>query len=187
MTCVLALRTPRGILMASDSIECAGPEASTLRVADAKLFRVAGMLAGSSGSTRVAQLLRFARLPTAKGTTRDLVRTLVPAIRRAIERGGHVAPPKDDDGEPSQAAMDGDLLLAVRGSIFRVNSDLSVTSSTREYDAVGVGAAWATGSLYTTRDTKLSPERRVTLALEASAEHCALVRGPWVIKWARRK
>lgn len=70
------------------------------------------------------------------------------------------------------------LLIGVKGKIYEHEaSGLTLVSYERDFIAIGSGAEYAMGSLYTTQNHK-DPKRRLTLALNAACEYSTSCIGP---------
>lgn len=143
---------------------------------DPKVFRNGPFLFGFCGSFRAGQVLahRFLppELPTADtALERYMVLDFVDALRDCLKAAG-VA--RSYSGQESG----GCFLAGVRGRLFQVDSDYQVGEARDGFDAVGCGAAYALGSLFTSQG---KPEVRIRTALEASERHSGGVRGPFLV------
>ena len=148
------------------------------RLRSPKVFQRDGLLFGISGEMRVGQLIQHVfDLPTTpeeQDAEQFLVRELCGGLRVFLrEHASDLLPSLDDDEEKWQ------LLVGVKGRLFRVCSHLSVTESATGYDAVGAATPLALGSLASTEGR--SPQERVETALRASERHHGGVAGPFTV------
>lgn len=177
MTCIVGVQTSNGVVIGGDSAGVAG-YVLTHR-ADPKVFRNGSYLIGFTTSFRMGQLIRYADLPkpldrTADELDRFMATDFVEGIRASLKAGGYAK--KDSDREEG-----GCFLVGVSGRLFRVEGDYQVGRTIDDYQACGCGDEVAYGSLYATRDSGLSPRKRVTLALKAAAHHSTGVAGPFTV------
>lgn len=168
MTCVVAIVTGHQILMGADSLIQGGSVAWT--AGSPKIWKAgAGKFAiGFCGGLDWGEVLRYrVRWPT---RTTDLPRRLKDCIQGAVDRAG--LDTKDEKFE-------GEALVCHDGTIYTVDSHLTViTDTTRDYAAIGT-ADIANGVLHATKG-RWGPKQRILAALQASAEHSTTVRQPWV-------
>jgi ATP-dependent protease HslVU (ClpYQ) peptidase subunit len=181
MTCVVAVKYQGGVLMMADSCGSDGWNSVTRR--DQKIYRVGESLIGFTTSYRMGQLLGLnLRLPLKDpkiSTFEWMVRDVVPAIRTTLSDGGWLR----KEHERLEA---GTFLMAVRGEIFMVDSDLQVSDSSHPFDACGSGAQVALGSLYNSAIGLMNAppydaaHEFAARALLAASEFCAHVRPPFI-------
>jgi hypothetical protein len=142
--------------------------------ADSKVFTNGPYVMGFTSSFRMGQLLRYAL--TAPEPDGDLeafmATTFVDAVRETLKTGGWLK--KDSEREDG-----GTFLVGVQGRLFRVGDDFQVGEAVDGYAAVGCGQDIAAGALYATARSRMAPEKRIKLALEAAERFSAGVRGPF--------
>lgn len=178
MTCIAALATSDGrVVMGGDSAGV--DERLDLGIiAETKVWQQGPVLIGSSGSFRVAQLIRYKLTLPAPDPLVDplvyLVDPFVDAMREALGIGGSLITWQDTATE----WIDGGFLIGFAGRVFEMYSDFGIGELVHGYGATGCGAPFAVGSLASTEHLRVSPQRRIELALEASERHSAGVRGP---------
>lgn len=176
MTCVVGLVDSGKVWLGADSATTW--DNTRLQVtSNPKVFRVAKFLVGSSGSGRTQRILRHGWVPPPqrKLPLEQYVSTVVvDSIRKALMEGG-VAEKKDNVEDAS-----GDVLLAYRGHLFRMDSDYNVDEARLPYDAVGCGCHIALGAMYANKGAP--PKQRVLTALRASQEFNWGVRGPFTVE-----
>lgn len=181
MTCVVGIEKDGIVYIGADS---AAIDAGTLSIstrADEKVF-LAGddeILVGFSGSFRVGQLLRYAlEFPEAsrkKSPMAFMVTDFMNAVRQL--QSVHGALKKENEEE----SHDGPFLVGYAGKLYCIESDFQVGCPADGYDALGCGSQIALGALFATKNLKLTPVERITLALEAASEYSAGVRKPFRI------
>ncbi len=186
MTCIVGIETRDGVVMGGDS--CTSDGYSLHSMAGAKVFRVGRYVFGVAGSGRVSDLVRYAVAlpdPPQRGLHRFLVRLVVPLLRKAASKGGHmlIGSPAHSDGPGGGDALDSAILVGVRGRLFTIGGDFCVDDHREGYTAAGSGAMVALGSLHSTAGR--APRTRVRMALEAAEAHAEGVRRPFRIVTGR--
>lgn len=198
MTCIVALKEKGTVWLGADS---AGVGGYSIRSrADPKIYRVGSMLLGFTSSFRMGQLLGYKlKLPDDTdprvSVEKWMATDFIDACRTCFKEGGWMR--KDHDVEEA-----GFFLVAYRGRIFEVESDLQVAETLDPFAAVGCGEDLALGSLYSTSSiitsdvsghwvgegnpvpmhAGLDPEARVRMALRAAAHFSAGVREPFLVE-----
>lgn len=177
MTVVVGVEHPGGVVMGADSIGIDEDFRATVR-SDEKLFRSGDFLIGFAGSFRAGQLLRYSFVPPVRPLhSFDVMRYMcvdfVDGMRECLSAGG-VASMRDGVEEG------GNFLVALGAQLFNIDPDYQVGRAACGYAAIGIGEPYAEGALYATRKSK-QHKARVLTALEAASEHCAVVRGPFVV------
>jgi ATP-dependent protease HslVU (ClpYQ) peptidase subunit len=178
MTAIVGLVQDGTVYIGGDS---AGSDGWRLTVrADSKVFRNGRFLFGFTTSFRMGQLIRYGLKPpklkgAAGGGRLDefMATTFIDAIRDCLKAGGWAK--KEHDREEG-----GTFLVGVAGQLFTVHEDYQVAKAADSFAAVGSGEEIALGALYATAHTKLSPRRRVNVALRAAERFSSGVRGPFV-------
>jgi len=182
MTCIVGLTHAGGVTLGADSQVTTGWVHAPLADSQGKIFRVGKMLIGGTGTLRQLQLAQYALAlpehPSDMACMTYLVTRFVDAMRDCLKNGGHATKDKDQESTP------GALLIAYYGRLFNLASDYAVQETADSYYAVGSGQEVALGSLHTSArmGELLSPEKRVTWALEAAATFSNGVGGPFVIE-----
>lgn len=179
MTAIVGLVHDNTVYLGGDSAGVAG-YSLTVR-ADAKVFTTGPYVMGFTSSFRMGQLLRYSFKPPKwmdQGVeeTRDVPRfmatTFVDAVRETLKTGGWLK--KDSEREDG-----GTFLVGAAGRLFEIHDDFQVGEAADGYAAVGCGDDIALGALYATARSRMKPQRRVRLALEAAERFSAGVRGPF--------
>lgn len=181
MTCIVGLvdKETGKVWMGADSL-ATGDNGGTSITSYKKLFRVGNFLIGCAGSPTPGQRMRYMlKLPEYENTLEDeqeniscyIVTKLVDAIKECVD----AAKLKDDDK--------GYFLVGFKGRLFGIYpDDYQVDEDVCGYNAIGSSAHIALGSLWTSASMGIAAEDRVRLALRASAELNAFVRGPFIIE-----
>lgn len=176
MTLIVGIKTKGGVLLAADSLASNGH--TKRERADAKYYAYNKRVAiGYTTSYRFGQIASWHVSPGKPKRDDDefewAVKTYIPALRAALKDHGWL---KTKDGQEEG----GSLLLAVRGRLFSVESDLQISEDDYGYMAVGSGAQVAFGALYATReDVTLTPEARSWIAYLAAKDVIPGVGGNW--------
>lgn len=162
--------------MGGDSARTSADGDQTLR--SPKIFERRGLLFGFSGEARIIQLLEHVYdFPVpAEGQNIDqfVIRDFCCGLRAfLLENASELLPSLDDDEEIWQ------LLVGVRGRVFRICSHLSCSESATGYEAIGSGSPLALGSLASTEG--MTAEERVAKALSAAERHNQSVAGPFTV------
>lgn len=143
--------------------------------ADPKLFHNGPFLIGFTSSYRMGQLLRYKlvvpRHSKSKDTLEYMVTGFIEAVRVTLRDGGYML-------TQSGREEAGIFMVGYRGQLYVVHTDLQVSCTTRNFDAIGSGYAYALGSLQT--DLTSGPEARLQQALHAAACLCTDVKAPFI-------
>lgn len=181
VTCIVGLEHNNTVYIGGDS---AGVEAYSLAIcgrADEKVFinDTGEFIMGFCGSFRIGQLLRYALTVPEQSQRKDdmayMVTDFIDAVRAMQKDKGSMK--KENELEEHDAAF----LVGYRGKLYVVESDFQVGRPIENYAAVGCGAPIALGAMFATRNSNLSPENRIELALSAAAEYNAGVRAPFLV------
>jgi len=147
VTCVTGVRTTTGVLLAADSQM--SWENGNRMSRDAKTIQLSDILAVAyCGSGRLGQLLQYHLdelddPPLGRDEQRWAVRDFVPYLRGVTEAEGHLHIHRNVE-ELGESAF----LFAVRGRLFMVESDFSVTEHRYAFDALGSGMETAIGAMH---------------------------------------
>jgi ATP-dependent protease HslVU (ClpYQ) peptidase subunit len=183
MTCIAAIALPSGeTWVGGDSAGTNTSSQQTIHV-DPKVFFVRNesgdeFLFGCSTSFRMMQLLQYVFKPPrydGGDLHRYMVAEFVEAVRSVLKSGGFAR-------KEAEREQGGKFLVGFRGHLFLIDSDYQVAEANCGYNAIGSGGDLAIGSLYTTEKQDISPEKRLTIALQAAAYHNSDVREPFIIR-----
>jgi ATP-dependent protease HslVU (ClpYQ) peptidase subunit len=163
MTCIVGLVDGGRVWMGGNSAGVAGLDIS-LR-ADRKVFRNGEFLIGFTSSFRMGQLLHFRLQPPPLQPDQDLFRYMVcdfvEAVRTCLKDGGFAH--RSNDVETG-----GFFLVGTQGRLFSIQDDYQVSEFSRGYHAIGCGAHYALGALYSSAG---QPADSRVLGALATAEH----------------
>lgn len=177
MTCIVALETPDGVWMGGDRMASSSWESIDLDMP--KIFRNGSALIGNCGSVRHHQLWQYSvNIPEDRLTwdvDRWVAHDLTWSVRHAFEQHGAKAVKDGVD-------RGGNVLFAIRGRVYEIQSDYSFTRARSGEYAVGSGWMVAFGALHATRDWP-DPRARVLAALTAAADCTPFVSGPFDIEF----
>lgn len=172
MTCIVGLVENGTVMIGGDSAGVAGYHVQ-LR-ADEKVFRNGEFIFGFTSSFRMGQLLRwkFVPPPLEKGESEEkyLHTRWIDGVIELLKNNGYAVVSQNE-------LSGGTFLFGFRGKLYLVDSDFQIGQAQRSYDAVGCGAYYALGSLYSTDG--LEQKRRVTEALHAASYFSAGVYPPF--------
>lgn len=136
-----------------------------------KVVKIGGYLVGSSGPTRLCDILQV-HMPEIEPKPKDvplrvhLLKTWITSLREMMSREGYKKNDKSADD------FDGLFLVAKAGEICVIFNNFSVWSPEDDYYAIGSGEAFALGSLETSSLLGVkSPKKRIELALHCSIKH----------------
>lgn len=181
MTCIVGLEQDGIVYIGGDS---AGIDSWNLAIcgrADEKVFITDSgeFIMGFSGSFRVGQLLRYALETPEQSQKKDdmayMVTDFVDAVRNMQREKGVLK--KDNELEEHEGAF----LVGYKGKLYVVESDFQVGKPIENFTSIGCGSQVALGSMFATRNSNISPQNRIELALMAAEQYSAGVRGPFLI------
>jgi ATP-dependent protease HslVU (ClpYQ) peptidase subunit len=128
---------------------------------------------GFCGDTAHGEALRSAGLPNRR--SRESARRYVERVAALLSelRAKTSVESKRDEWSAS-------FVCCVLGEVWAID-DGAVTRNRNGYQAIGAGYEFAMGALHAalTCTCEVGPDRALDAALEASAAHCAMVRGPF--------
>lgn len=177
MTCIVGLVHQGEVFIGGDSAGVAGYD-FTVR-ADKKVFTNGEFVIGFTTSFRMGQILRYAFKPPRREESKDIfeymVTDFVDAVRQAFTAKGYLR--KENEVESG-----GVFVVGYRGRLFIIDSDYQVAEAMANYTSVGSGSDLAKGSLFSTKNSELTPEERIEIALSAAQEHNAGVGAPFYME-----
>lgn len=176
MTCIVGVEHNGKVIIGGDSAGTDSWGRQHVR-ADEKVFKVGEFAYGFCGSFRAGQLLRFRVEPPAFNEGQSLYEYLatnfVDELRNRLGLGGTR---RVENGVESQGSA---FLVGARGQLFMVMGDFQVGRTVDGYAAVGSGQEVAVGALHATAGLRMTPRRRLTLALDAAAYFDSAVAPPF--------
>lgn len=181
MTCIVGTRSRKGVILGGDSLGSAGLDCEVRN--DPKVGRVGDYVFGYCGSYRMGQVLLYDFDPpepsrrTAPEVFRFLVSEFIPTLREAMAIAG-VTKVENSVEELDCASF----LVGIYGNLFYVDQDYQVGWPSTNYWAVGSGAPYAIGSMYTAYKAKKRGEDLLMTGLTAAETFNAGVRAPFTFE-----
>jgi ATP-dependent protease HslVU (ClpYQ) peptidase subunit len=181
MTVLVGIEHEDHVLIGGDS--AAASEHRIIPRAGGKVHKLgARLVVGCAGSVRAQQILRYdLEVPDRIDSPNPqewMVTRFIPNLRQAFKDGGHA---KTIDGQEDGEVY---LLVGIENELFAVWNDYQVERSQLGYHALGSGAYFALGSLFTSRDC--SPHTRLYQAMEAAACFNTHVAPPFTVETTER-
>lgn len=177
MTCIVGIvdKKENRVIVGGDSAESAGNSIYIRK--DTKVFKNGDFVIGCTSSFRMIQLLRFSFKPPE--ITKDIYEYMctdfINAVRVCFKDGGYLQ--KNEGGDD----IGGTFLVAYKNRLFKIENDFQVAENLDGFDAVGCGADFALGVLFSFQSQDITTEDKVLKSLEA-AEYLALgVCRPFII------
>lgn len=176
MTCVVGIEYDGRVYMASDSSSVSGWDKTSISFP--KMFYVRGLMIGYTSSFRMGQILEYELDVPARASGESkigyIIKSVVPAIRSVLKDHGYMG------SDSERREYGGQLMIGCDGELFVVHSDFQVSRNSCGYAAIGVGAAYAYGSMFSSGNLAgdASPDVRLHEAMTAAAEFCIGVSGP---------
>lgn len=174
MTCIVALRDGKRVLVGADSAASGGT--SSIARADTKIFRNGKYVIGCTHDYRTLQILKHESLsqPNVKVKPDQHIYNLTHEIRKLFKQ--HEAVPITDSRPGG-----GHWLIAWDAHLYEIYSDYQYARYREPYAACGCGEDFALGSLYSTAGQSKTPQERVKLALKAATHFSGAVKPPFKI------
>jgi 20S proteasome alpha/beta subunit len=147
VTVVVGVVGRKGVLLAGDSQ--ASTSYSNRKYAEAKTFSISEVLAVAyCGSGRLGQVLihhldELDDPPLGRDEMRWMVRDFIPFLRDVTEQAGHLHIHHNVEHLGESA-----FLMGVRGRLFTVDADMSVSEHVLPFDALGSGEDAAIGAMH---------------------------------------
>jgi ATP-dependent protease HslVU (ClpYQ) peptidase subunit len=185
MTVIIGLVAHETVYIGADSLASTG--CIEQEMSSPKVFRCEGQdcLIGYSGTVRMANLLHHKFVlpehPPGMSTEKYLTTLFVDGLRATLKEAGTAAKTNE------QETTTGSMLVGYRGGLYKIGYDYGLMESAASFDAVGSGEEIALGAIHATQGMDLQPRKRIRLALEAAADLCRGVRGPFVIESLPKK
>ncbi len=192
MTTIVGVETEEGCVIGCDSLVAYDDELSYVVRTDVdKIWRTRDTVMGVAGSIRIGQALKHylvvPSLPKQDSLEDWMVTDFVGAVRHALTEAGH------GNGESPWT-----LLIGVADTLWMVDAGMGVTRCQDGHLAIGSGAGFAMGSLYTTKMMDIAerqiakdmsarvfppitPEARIHFALASAERYNAATNDPYII------
>jgi ATP-dependent protease HslVU (ClpYQ) peptidase subunit len=180
MTCIVGFidKYKKQMWMGGDSAGVGGLDIRSRK--DVKVFEKDGMLIGYTSSFRMGQLLRckFRRPPLKEGQDvyEYMCTDFMDAIRSLFKSNGYARVENNEE-------TIGVFLVAFKGRLFKIESDLQVGENNYPYDACGCGENYAISAVHMlVKYVRLGKDEEfVEIGLKCAAEFSAGVRSPFKI------
>ena len=148
--------------------------------AEGKVFRLGEFIIGTSGTTRVRQVISHLYEPPAieGDLAAYMVRQFIPGLRELMkEHGGEI------ETDSKTVEIDGHCLIGVRGKLFCIDGGYGLFQPRLPYAAIGCAAQEALAAMYTAYSLLDAPlaEDIVNRGLLAAAEFDTSVRPPFTV------
>jgi len=145
VTCVVVIKDSDTIVMGADRSVLINDEIYINK--HPKIFTVKNMLIGVSGDWRGANLIQYSmNVPNIENVDemQYLVGYFVPSMQKIFRASCYTS------SESCKEFCDSRLLVVINSRIFRIGADYSVTEFEDGYAAIGTGAPYALGSIFST-------------------------------------
>jgi ATP-dependent protease HslVU (ClpYQ) peptidase subunit len=169
MTCIVAVLKGKTVFLGGDRAATDGHLNRTI-LKEPKVFIKGELGFGVCGSPKVMDALKHSiEMPTqSSGDDRAfLVSELVPAIREGLVKLDAAGVDSSPFGGGSGVTYEGEIIVAYRGKLYRMQSNFQLIEGGEGYASVGSGSQLALGSLAATKKWS-NAKKRVLAALEAS-------------------
>lgn len=171
MSCIIGLKHGKSIYIGADS--AATTEDGDIRpIKVQKIFRKGNFLIGFAGSVRTGQLLNtnFFEPP-------DDIYEFVEVMRGLLTDTGAIV-----TAEGGVLMLQSCFIIAHKGKLYEILSDLQVNEVDGEFTSIGSGAHYALAALHIYCEYDMKPTEIINESLKVASEFQATVRGPWVIE-----
>jgi ATP-dependent protease HslVU (ClpYQ) peptidase subunit len=179
MTCIVAIKENGTVYVGADSAAANGWEIFSSKLE--KVFVKGEFIIGYTTSFRMGQLLQYKlnapNQPDGMDDTEYMATAFVDCVRECLSSGGFST---IRDGQESG----GQFIVGYRGEIYNIEVDYQVNIHMDDYAAVGCGANFALGSLFSSASNE--PQSRILLALEAASHFSNGVCAPFCVKTAMK-
>lgn len=184
MTCIAGVADGKNVWIGGDSASGGEDGWAIARVVAPKVFplQIKGtnqrLLIGYTSSFRMGQIIQYHLrlpdnpIPVPGLEQRYVIDPLIPLIRAALKEHGFT---KIEHNEETG----GVFLIGLQGHLFRIDSDFHVRERLDGYEAIGCGAAFALGALWTNRLAGVDPAASVFQALRAAGHLSGGVANPF--------
>ena len=185
MTCIVAIKDKDTNLIHIAGDSAASSDSVKMVRSDSKVFMTGKFLMGFAGSFRFGQLIQFGftppKHPENKSTHAYMCTDFIKKMHKSLEVHRFVGNNKINDDLPESQ-----LLIAYRNELFLMDIDYHMGISSTNYMAIGGASELALGSLHTTNALCtdgyiITPEIRLTMALNAASEFSTSVAPPYTM------
>lgn len=171
MTCIVGLVSEGITYMGGDSSASDGYTVDA--IATPKVFKTGEYLIGWCGSFRFAQIIQYMTgftSPSGRDIDAFMAVEFAAEIRKSLKTNKYDVKKNESD-----------LLVGLRGRLYRLQTDFSIIRVRTSYDVIGSGTDVALGALHALHPYDIAPRERVMAALKAATVHGPFIRGPYTI------
>jgi len=171
MTCIVAISDGSTVYMGG---ERGHSDSHTIASSSSpKIFEVGSYLIGYAGNTGIGQAVinnfEFPPLPRSNKIESHMLRVFIPSLRKFIKDNDIKMPDNEDDNAG--------FIVGVKGHVFEI--DMTDYQCVEYHElAIGSGAGYAYGSLYTTSSLDINPIDRIYMAVNAAITYSPSCSGP---------
>lgn len=145
---------------------------------DKKIFKNGDFIFGCITSWRMIQLLKYSFVPpqiNSDDIHHYMCTDFIESIKKCFKDGGFI---KNEDDKENYG---GDFIVGYKDRLFFIDILFAVHESFNNFHALGSGAYYALGSMFSDRKNKLNPKEKIIKALDASAFFSPSVCKPYYI------
>lgn len=172
MTCIVGYRDKGRVYIGGDN-RASDTSMYIEQRRDLKVFKLKNMLIGCTTSYRMIQILQYSFTPPEHkkkdSDMKYLVDSFIPKIIKTYKKLTYML---DGDKEG------GNFLLGYNNKLYNVYDNFQVAEPELPYTACGCGQPYALGAMHILDTLKITPEEKITRAIQAAELHNAGVGSP---------
>lgn len=172
MSCVIGLIDHKKVYIAADGLATT-EDGEARPIIAIKIFKKGPYLVGFAGSIRTGQIIQRSRYAAPKSIWGwpDIIREQI------TEKGAMYS------GEGHSEMQGSNFVIAHKGKLYEILSDFQINEVNETgFTSIGSGSMAAYGSLFTSKDMGMTPEERLTLALDSASFFVKSCGPPYVIE-----
>lgn len=164
MTTIVGIQGNGWTVMAADS-QITDENSKIISSATPKIINKSNILIGLRGDARPGDIVAYNWTPPrVSGDPQEwVVGKMIPSIMKAFDKNSYDYTDKDADFS---------FMVSVKGVLFDIGSDLSISCSDYDIYAVGSGKDIALGSAYSTYKNKEDIQHGIVVAIQAVEAAC---------------
>jgi len=178
MSCIVAIRNDKGVIMGADSCVSSYYHRATPQK-EPKIKMVGEYIFGTAGGAREGQIIKNA-IATKKYNEKDdffyhCINILIPEIKTALGQAGCLKKEREIE------EFNGEILIGHGTRLMRVGGSFAVIEHIDDFLAIGCGEEWAIGAMYALKKNmkKMSDKEVLENALLAATQYSGFVKGPY--------
>ena len=173
MTCIVGY-IDKVAYIGGDSAASGGDSVNIRK--DPKVFRNGDFIFGCVGSYRMIQLLMYSFKPPVieKEIHEYMCTDFIDAVRECFRQGGYIA-------VENLQESGGSFMVGYKDRLFSIFNNFQVAENVDNFATLGVSMDTSAGAMFCLDKLDLSPEEKITKALEASEYINEGVRRPFII------